>query len=122
MAIDSCTHLMTAVDTAFNIAGSIPVVGALSGSIRCSTYAEIQLVAGIAFMGIGLFAQALSSEPQEWKRLTSLGVETFKHSFLNLGRGLLEAVLGLTIVGSPLLLIPNLPRGFKPWFFEYQTI
>lgn len=121
MSINFCTDLMTAVDATFNLAGCIPVVGAISGSIRCNTYAEIQFVAGIALMGIGLFAQALSSEPQEWSRLTYLGVETFKHSFLNLGRGLFEAMLGLTIVGSPLLFFPNSSTGFNPYFFPYRT-
>lgn len=93
--------LCNETERCFNIAGSIPLVGIISGGIRASA-AQIQATAGLIFACIGLAGTFLSSE-KKWGNITVLGTEHLIQGCLNTLRGVGEFFVGCTIIGSAVL-------------------
>lgn len=115
MSIAELNENLTAIETYFNIAGGIPLVGILSGGLRIVA-GKVQLVAGIVLA----FAKSNSEKHQDPKKRTyedwsKEGPHYIKHGVLNILRGIGEVVIGETIVGSLFLLaIQMLTNQFAP--------
>jgi hypothetical protein len=91
---------MTEIEKGFNIAGGIPFVSILSGSLRMIA-GKIQLIAGALIGFVGLVGQMINSNQiLKWEGISEKGLEHLIHGGLNIGRGLLEAFLGATLLGS----------------------
>lgn len=108
---------LTTAETGFNILGSIPIAAIVSGAVRM-VIGKVQVVAGAAFALYGLMYSFLAYKTD----LTEIGVEHILHGCLNIGRGLTELLLGITFVGSFLLLFGQLVTNnvFTPQF-AYTT-
>lgn len=103
---------LTAVEKQFNIFGSIPIVGCISGALRAIA-GKIQFAAGIIIGAIGLILHVFNKDHQ---KLFPTGAGHAIHGALNLLRGTVECILGVTLLGSfALLLIQALStNGFEP--------
>jgi hypothetical protein len=114
--------LATDIERAFNVAGNIPYVGIVSGSLR-AVAGKMQAIAGLAFCIIGVVGTAIahnSKVKHRYQNLTNLGVQHLRHGILNMIRGIIEVGLGCSFggFGSVFMLIPNLSqdRAFDPYF------
>lgn len=117
---------ITSIETGFNVAGSVPVVGCGSGLIR-AYLGKVQLVVGAIFATAGYFGALLTSDPATkamFAKIMAKGVHHVLHGTANFGRGVAECLLGLTIVGSVALLIiqARSDEGFAPRFKYGQNI
>lgn len=105
------------VETAFNILGSIPVIGVFSGAARV-TLGKVQFVAATVFTAISLVAALISKggESDKWMMRAQKGANHMFHGAANVIRGLAECVLAATIGGSliPLGIQLLSPNGFAP--------
>lgn len=101
------------IETKLNMAGSIPIVGIISGSFRASV-GVIQLVAGAVFAFIGFIGKQLNGNPI-LKQMAKRGPEFIIHGILNQIRGQIEIIAALTIVGSITL------GAYQLWVRENQT-
>lgn len=86
---------LTQGERAFNVLGGIPVAAIVSGALRI-VIGKIQIVAGgiFALIGAGIYCWKNDLNPLE------IGAEHMVHGTLNMGRGLAEMLLGITVVGS----------------------
>ncbi len=113
------THAaLTKIETGFNVTGSVPVVGMFSGSVRFIA-GKVQAVVGAIMAAVGFIAQILHSEnARDWRKIKNEGVQQLTHGALNALRGLAEAFLGWTVLGSIGLLVYQLGRNekFAPQF------
>lgn len=119
------------IEKIFNIAGSTPWVGFLSGTIR-TVFGYSQIISGIALTAIselGLMIANISKTDialiPKWQILSKLGIEFTIHGCLNIIRGTGEAMIGTYTfgLGNILLTLPNLSseRNFAP-YFPYGSI
>lgn len=92
-------NTLTNVERSFNIAGSIPVVALVSGSLR-ATAAKAQFLAGLAFGLVGLIGQIASANTKKYENITDKASEQIIHGFLNFVRGTAELLLGITFIGT----------------------
>ena len=120
MEISEFDETLTTFETAFNVAGSTPFVAIVSGGLRAAA-GKIQLLTGLVFGVAGLIGQLTSHNERKWENITHVGLENVKHGALNLIRGLAESIVGLTIVGSLVLLAAQLlsSNRFAP-IFKYN--
>lgn len=109
----------TRIESAFNIAGSLPLVGIFSGIARI-VVAKIQFIAG-CFMGIfGLFGRLINGS-QDWKDLTHAGFAHVMHGILNILRGFGEMVLSASLIGCiPLLIAQAASKNKFGPVFKYS--
>lgn len=107
-------NLATKVEHNFNIAGSIPIVGVISGGTRIFS-GKIQILASLVFGGVGLTNQVFSDK-EKWKNMTHAAGEHLIHGVLNVIRAIAEILLGVTVLGSLGLLAyqSSSETGFDP--------
>lgn len=79
------------VETGFNTAGFIPIVGAISGSLHVIA-GTVQLVAGATFLSVGVMARA-ASRSRRFDQVLDFRKENLKHGGLNILRGLYEVLM-----------------------------
>jgi hypothetical protein len=103
---------LTKVETAFNVAGSIPVIAIASGSVRMLA-GMVQSATGQTITRVGLIAQVVSGGKNEYKNLVSLGLFQSLHGNLNIERGFYEVLIGATVVGPLVLLGAQLLSDHK---------
>lgn len=111
--VDDIYSAFSSVETGFNIAACIPVVGLFSGVTRTKV-GEIQFKAGLAIGAVGLVF-SLATPSKNWENVAYLGGKFMIHGALNAIRGGCESIFGLGILTSPLLIFANIP-DFDPWF------
>lgn len=123
--------LGTDIEKIFNIAGCLPWLGVLSGTVR-SFVGQVQTTLGIALTTLselGLIFGKLSKVNTEliskWKILSKLGIELTVHGCLNTIRGTGEMLIGTYTLGlgNMALILPNLSNNhnFAP-YFPYGSI
>lgn len=118
-AITFINKSCTAVETGFNIAGSLPIIAAKSGALRASL-GIIQMVAGSAIsLGAALFqvVENFRSHPDQAKLLKLKKVEQYAsqhaiHGALNIFRGVAEAACAVATLGI-LNLVVFLPHNLS---------
>lgn len=120
--MNTLNHTLNSVERAFNVAGSIPFVGAWSGLAR-APLGQAQFITGIALSVVGFIGSKTSRDSLKWKKVTEVGVEHILHGLLNTIRGIVEFLLGITLMGSFVMLLPNLINEdkFSP-FFKYGCL
>jgi hypothetical protein len=118
MEISEFNEGLDKLERFFNIAGSIPIVGSVSGSIRASL-ANVQFVTGVVLGVIGLFTRDVS-EPKK-VQVVHLGVEHIFQSVLNMIRGIGEMIAAATIVGSVFFLVPQLIKNSFAPVYKYGS-
>jgi hypothetical protein len=123
-----CHH----VEKVFNIAGSTPLIGYLSGSIR-GLFGVAQIIVGIALMTICetslIYAEQsknMSDKPiSNLKAISKLGLEQTIHGSLNCLRASAETTVSscTLFMGNIIFLFPNTSHGrnFEP-YFAYGTL
>lgn len=116
--INKSAHM---IEKAFNVAGSLPIIGIFSGTVRAIA-GQVQAVAGATFALIGLVRQQFSTDAK-WSEMTRAGVEHGMHGMLNVIRGLGESMLSTLVIGSAIPLAFNLYKTekFSP-YYEYGTM
>lgn len=122
MTIDVYDDL-TRAETLFNMAGCVPVASIVSGLLRCAA-AKIQFIAGLVLGVAGMIGQMAGSNAAKWEDVFHHGYEHIKHGCLNFTRGLTEAVLGATVIGSIGLFIALSaanPRNIFAPIFAYRV-
>jgi len=102
MEINDIYDDLTEIETYFNYAGAIPIVGCISGGLR-GTISQIQAVASIVLLAAAFFGKIADPSSRKWENLSSFGYENLKHGVLNMLRGTAESVIGITIIGSFIL-------------------
>lgn len=108
----------SAVERNFNIAGSIPFVGVISGSLR-SLAGQIQAIAGLIFAVVAVVAQIFDqANSQKWEERSVQGLEHALHGGFNFLRGTLEAFGAATVIPSLISLGVQCSskNGFEPIF------
>jgi hypothetical protein len=120
--VNALNHTLNNIERGFNVAGSIPFVGAWSGLAR-APLGQAQFITGIALSVVGLIGSKVSNNNLHWKKITQIGVEHILHGLLNTIRGIVEFILGITLMGSFVMLLPNLINEdkFSP-FFKYGSL
>jgi hypothetical protein len=93
----------TSVEKKFNIAAGIPIV-ALPSSLLRILAAKVQITASFTIGCVSLIAGLVHSDPK-WNQMTHTAFEHWLHGQLNAYRAVGEFFTGLTIVGSPILLV-----------------
>lgn len=113
--------LTTAVETAFNVTNSIPVI-AIPGATMRTAAAQVQCVAAAVFALIGFIGQMIRPGITKWDFIFNTGCEHIMHGVLNYIRGVGELFLAVTIVGSliPLCYQLYVENGFAP-IVKYET-
>jgi hypothetical protein len=106
---------ITEIETAFNFAGSLPVIAIVSGTLR-TLAGTIQAVVASVIVVIGIIALAFNRESNEYKDLVCQGLFHCLQGGLNDIRGTVEVALGATIIGPLVLLGAQLlsDRQFAP--------
>jgi hypothetical protein len=103
----------------FNLAGCLPFVGIVSGSLRVMA-GKVQAVAGLILFGIATLMLLAKDQDKKLEKMEVWGFEFAIHGALNVLRGTGEATLcALTLgVGNVFLLIPNMgmKERFAPCF------
>ena len=115
-------NVFTNIEKAFNIAGSIPIVSLVSGTLRILA-GKVQILAGAVIAATGCI-NFLINPSEKWANMSKMGSEFMIHGALNSLRGFGEALLcASTIIGNVLLLIPNMVKDdmFSP-YFAYGTL
>ncbi|MFI5343958.1 MAG: hypothetical protein ACHQUC_07040 [Chlamydiales bacterium] len=120
-------NVATAIETGFNLTGTIPIVGIFSGVLRLVA-GKTQAVAGLLFFGIGVIGGLVASSclaRHRFQVMRHLGAEHFNHGVANMVRGIAEVIAGVSFggLGSLLMLIPNLAQdnAFSPCY-KYQFV
>jgi len=129
ITIKTINQAGTAIETGFNVAGCIPIVGFVSGSLRAGL-GKVQAVAGLVLMAVGglgqLFADDNTRVHRRFEKVFQLGAEHTIHGVLNIIRGSAEAFTCAAFfgVGNLMFLIPNLAQNdiFEPFVFKYGAI
>ena len=110
----------TGIEMGFNIAGSMPVIGAGSGLLRMVA-GKVQAVTAALLVIVGLIGGATTSSlvaKLRFRHIKQLGMEHLQHGFLNIIRGAVEFFAGTSLqgFGSLFMLIPNLGQDkiFSP--------
>ena len=105
------------IETIFNIAGSTPFVAVLSGSVR-SLAGAVQAFAGMYFGAKGILGMFFFSKSKNCEPLVVTGFSHTAHGGLNFLRGIIEHILGLTLIGSVALLMYQLnsDNKFQPLY------
>lgn len=113
--------LTTAIETAFNVTNSIPVI-AIPGATMRTAAAQIQCIAAAVFTLIGFIGQMIRPGITKWDFIFNNGCEHIMHGVLNYLRGVGELFLAVTIVGSliPLAYQLSVKNGFAP-IVKYDT-
>ena len=103
----------TNVERSFNLAACFPFVAIGTSYVRASA-AAIQTTVSFTIGCVGLLAQIVDSDPK-WKQMTKGAVEHWIHGTLNGFRAAGELTVAQTIIGSPILLLPQLILNqFRP--------
>ncbi len=113
---------LTLVEEKFNIAGCIPIVGFISGSLRCVA-GKIQFYAGLILAGASLaFQFTLPADKVTWEKITADSLQHVVHGGLNVMRGFVEALISFTFIGNAALIAAqcSLKTKFKP-ILPYTT-
>lgn len=101
------------VEKGFNIAGSIPIVGVVSGAVRVVA-SVVQMAAGVVLAGIGLLHAAVNGFKSD---VFASGRKHFSHGGLNLGRGCIEMCLATSFLALVWFGVQALsPIKFQPIF------
>lgn len=115
-------QVATAVETGFNVVGSMPVIGAGSGLLRMVA-GKVQAVTAAVLVIVGLIGEATTSSlvaKLRFRHIKRLGMEHLQHGLLNVIRGAVEFFAGTSLhgFGSLFMLIPNLGQDkiFSPAF------
>jgi len=104
----------TKIEKAFNIAGGIPIVGIVSGSLRAMA-ATIQAVVAFLFAAFSMVAQLIdSANAGKWEERASLGLEHMIHGGLNYLRAIGEVFTSTLAV--PLIVQLCREDKFEPVF------
>lgn len=114
------------IERIFNIAGCIPGLGILAGSIR-TILGRVQAITGLAIVAISEVGRFLASQTssnkelvKKWEDLSQFGLTHLVHGTLNVLRGTGEMLVGSYTMGlgNAPLLIPNLinRRNFTPYY------
>lgn len=121
------SRLATEIERGFNVAGNIPVVSIVSGSLRMLV-GKAQAVAGALLWAASKVGAATTADRLSKRRFALLGkfgAMHFQHGLANIFRGMVEVTLGGTFggLGSIFMVIPNLsePRPFDPTF-KYRSL
>ena len=101
----SLEDALNRIEEKFNMAACVPVVGFFSGALR-ATIGKVEAVAGLIFILVGV-AGFSTTNNKEWLNLKRLGIELALQGVLNGVRGYGEAMVGITIICSPLLIFAN---------------
>lgn len=121
----SINEMATKIETGFNVLGSLPFIGAVSGLLRIVA-GKIQIVASAVLVLVGIIGAAVSRAPHarfRFRQMRELGKEHVIHGLLNIIRGAVEFFAGTSFAGTSLrgfgslfMLIPNLSqdRMFSP--------
>ncbi len=117
---EKINNTLTKVEKNFNIAGSLPIVGLVSGPTR-AVAGKIQFLAGLAFFAIGAVGIALGKDKKYWTKVASFGAEQVIHGALNCIRGYGEFLLAKCYGLNFMLFIWQNRKdvGFEPQFFKY---
>jgi hypothetical protein len=108
----------TSVEKKFNIAGSIPLVGVISGSLR-SLAGQIQAIAGLVFAAAAVVAQVFDiANSKKWEERSVQGLEYALHGGFNFLRGTLETFGAAMVIPSLISLGVQFTskNGFEPIF------
>ena len=123
-AIQRFERTLTSVETAFNIAGSTPVVSVFSSMLRV-VLGKVQAVAGSIFATAGFVGTICTRGDTQrmFEKMMTTGIEHTLHGVANVVRGVAEFVLGMTFFGSliPLIAQATSENGFAPRFTYIQT-
>lgn len=109
------SKVFSSVEQGFNVLNSSPIVGIATSPIRIIAAKIVMLVSGI-FVLKGFIYKGSHQEEDPWKGVSERANEIFLHGALNWVRGIGEAALSLTIIGSLGLFAYQLasPNGFAP--------
>jgi len=103
--MDSQTRgIFTNIERGFDVAACIPVVAIASGSLL-AVAGKTQAFAGAVIAAIGALGHHLSKNPK-WEAMMKTGFEFIAHGGLNVIKGVTQAAIGSSLIGSPLVFIP----------------
>jgi len=97
-------RMFSQIEKGFDIAACIPGVAIVSGSILAIA-GKVQFLAGAVIGAIGTVGHALTNS-RKWEAMMETGLELVIHGGLNVAKGVSQAALGTTLIGSPLVCIP----------------
>lgn len=102
------------IEKGFNVAGGIPFVGWISGSLRSSA-GIIQAVVALIFAAFSMIAQIFdSAHAQKWEQRATQALEHVVHGGLNYLRGMAEVLT--SIFAIPLIVQCCREEKFEPIF------
>lgn len=114
---------LTEIETLFNMLGSLPVIGMVSGSVRV-TAGAVQTVSAVIFATASFIAKSCVSNLNEravWADRTEIGVNHIYHGIGNIFRGAVEGIMSFTLIGSVCLFVVQIAseRKFQPLVLQY---
>lgn len=124
--LNDINYSVNNVETGFNIAGAVPVVGAIPSVLRI-LIAKVQMVAASVLFITGAVGYVVTSVindrlNRDFEDLTRFGLQHLGHGFLNYCRGILEIFGQATTLGAANIIVNLIPDHKFTAFVPYGRI